>query len=156
MRAAPSGRPVQLGRSVPELQGRALPSKEAVQVAAADDPLLVEQRDGDDPFAGCSRPEAKENEMNDHQQGGQDDARPPSWLTPEEEAVWRLEGFDQLPTTVTVPFAARFIGLSRSSAYNCVRNGEIRAVRFGRRLVVPRSELFKALFKFRPPRPEAA
>jgi excisionase family DNA binding protein len=41
-------------------------------------------------------------------------------------------------STMTVEEAARVLGISRSSAYECVRRGELRAVRLGRRLVVPR------------------
>lgn len=41
--------------------------------------------------------------------------------------------------TMTVSEAAMVLGISRSSAYECVRRGELRAVRLGRRLVVPRS-----------------
>ena len=90
--------------------------------------------------------------MNDNPNRETDgDDHVPSWLTPEEEAVWRLEGFDRLPPTVSVPVAARFLGLGRSTGYTCVRDGTIGGVRFRRRLVVPRYELFKALFKFRPP-----
>jgi excisionase family DNA binding protein len=40
--------------------------------------------------------------------------------------------------TVTVEEAAQMLGISRSSAYECVRRGELRALRLGRRLVVPR------------------
>ena len=43
--------------------------------------------------------------------------------------------------TVTVEEAAQMLGISRSSAYECVRRGELRALRLGRRLVVPRSAL---------------
>jgi excisionase family DNA binding protein len=85
-----------------------------------------------------------------------DDGLPPSWLTPDERVIWLLEGFDKLAPTVSVPFAAKFIGLGRSTAYCCVRDGTIGSARFGRRIVIPRYELFRALFKFRPPRPEAA
>jgi excisionase family DNA binding protein len=37
------------------------------------------------------------------------------------------------------------LGISRSSAYECVRRGELRALRLGRRLVVPRSALEELL-----------
>lgn len=43
--------------------------------------------------------------------------------------------------TVTVEEAAQMLGISRSSAHECVRRGELRALRLGRRLVVPRSAL---------------
>ena len=47
--------------------------------------------------------------------------------------------------TVTVEEAAQILGISRSSAYECVRRGELRALRLGRRLVVPRSALEELL-----------
>ena len=47
--------------------------------------------------------------------------------------------------TMTVTEAAGVLGISRSSAYECVRRGELRAVRFGRRLVVPRSAVDELL-----------
>lgn len=39
---------------------------------------------------------------------------------------------------MTVEEAAAVLGISRTTAYECVRRGELRAVRLGRRLVVPR------------------
>ena len=45
---------------------------------------------------------------------------------------------DVLSMTLTVSEAAGILGISRSSAYECVRRGELRAIRLGRRLVVPR------------------
>ncbi len=47
--------------------------------------------------------------------------------------------------TVTVEEAAQMLGISRSSAYECVRRGELRALRLGRRLVVPRAALLDLL-----------
>lgn len=41
-------------------------------------------------------------------------------------------------STMTVEEAAAVLGISRTSAYECVRRGELRAVRLGRRLVIPR------------------
>lgn len=41
-------------------------------------------------------------------------------------------------STMTVEEAAVVLGISRTTAYECVRRGELRAVRLGRRLVVPR------------------
>ena len=43
--------------------------------------------------------------------------------------------------TVTVQEAAEVLGISRSSAYECVHRGELRALRLGRRLVVPKAVL---------------
>ena len=39
--------------------------------------------------------------------------------------------------TFTVPEAAVLLGISRAKAYRCVRSGELRALQFGRRIVVP-------------------
>lgn len=47
--------------------------------------------------------------------------------------------------TLTVSEAAVVLGVSRSTAYECVRTGELRAVRLGRRLVVPRSAITELL-----------
>ncbi len=47
--------------------------------------------------------------------------------------------------TLTVTEAAAVLGVSRSTAYECVRTGELRAVRLGRRLVVPRSAIVDLL-----------
>lgn len=41
-------------------------------------------------------------------------------------------------STMTVEEAAVVLGISRTTAYECVRRGELRALRLGRRLVVPR------------------
>ena len=39
--------------------------------------------------------------------------------------------------TYTVEEAAELIGISRSSAYECVRTGELPSRRFGHRIVIP-------------------
>jgi excisionase family DNA binding protein len=56
-----------------------------------------------------------------------------------------MQGTDEASMTMTVSEAARVLGISRSSAYECVRRGELRAVRLGRRLVVPRSAVTELL-----------
>ena len=43
--------------------------------------------------------------------------------------------------TVTVEEAAQILGISRSSAYEAVRRGDLPAIRIGRRYVVPRAAL---------------
>ncbi len=43
--------------------------------------------------------------------------------------------------TVTVERAGQIVGVSRSSAYEAVRNGAIPSIRIGRRLVVPTASL---------------
>jgi excisionase family DNA binding protein len=41
------------------------------------------------------------------------------------------------PSTLSVEQAARRLGISRSTAYECVRNGSIPSLRFRRRIVIP-------------------
>jgi excisionase family DNA binding protein len=47
--------------------------------------------------------------------------------------------------TYTVTEVADIVGISRSTAYECVRRGEIPSRRFGRRIVVLRHELERLL-----------
>lgn len=47
--------------------------------------------------------------------------------------------------TVTIAQAGIMLGISRTSAYERVRRGEIPTVRLGRRLVVPRARLLAML-----------
>lgn len=49
------------------------------------------------------------------------------------------------PATMTVSEAAALLGISRSSAYECVRLGSIPSIRLGRRIVVPRHALQQLL-----------
>jgi len=43
--------------------------------------------------------------------------------------------------TLTVPEAARLLGISRNSAYLAARNGQLPVVRIGKRFVVPRTAI---------------
>ena len=47
--------------------------------------------------------------------------------------------------TLTVTEAAELLGISRGTAYECVRTGEIPSVNFGRRVLVPRRRLLALL-----------
>lgn len=47
--------------------------------------------------------------------------------------------------TMSVPEAGRLLGLSRNSAYDAARRGEIPVLRFGRKLRVPRVALERLL-----------
>ena len=47
--------------------------------------------------------------------------------------------------TYTVTEVAELLGISRSSAYQCVRRGEIPSLVLGRRVVVPRSAVERLL-----------
>jgi len=45
------------------------------------------------------------------------------------------------PATMTVDDAARELGISRHTAYQCAKTGQIPTIRLGKRLVVPRARL---------------
>lgn len=47
--------------------------------------------------------------------------------------------------TVTMPEAARLLGIGRNTAYEAARRGEIPTVRIGKRLLVPVSALDRLL-----------
>ena len=47
--------------------------------------------------------------------------------------------------TVTVPQAARFLGISRGSGYEAARTGDLPTIRMGRRLLVPTARLLEML-----------
>ena len=46
---------------------------------------------------------------------------------------------------VTVAEASRMLRLSRNSTYAAIRNGDIRTLRIGRRLLIPRAALERLL-----------
>ena len=43
--------------------------------------------------------------------------------------------------TLTVAEAAKLLGISRGTAYECVRTGQLPSVSFGRRVLIPRRRL---------------
>jgi excisionase family DNA binding protein len=47
------------------------------------------------------------------------------------------------PLTMTVDEAAAELGISRGTAYECARTGQIPTIRLGRRLLVPREALLR-------------
>jgi len=48
---------------------------------------------------------------------------------------------DQATMVLTVPEAARLLGISRTHAYELVTRGELAHVRLGRRIVVPKHSI---------------
>lgn len=52
--------------------------------------------------------------------------------------------------TMTVTEAAELLGLSRNAAYAAIERREIPALRFGRRLVVPRAAIERLLAEATP------
>ena len=47
--------------------------------------------------------------------------------------------------TMTVTETATMLGISRSSAYECVRTGSIPSIRLGRRIVIPKQAIVNIL-----------
>jgi len=58
----------------------------------------------------------------------------------------RLGPIDQR-LCITVPEAAEMLGISRNFAYELVRRGKLPAIRFGKRLLIPKLALQKILEK---------
>ena len=56
-----------------------------------------------------------------------------------------INPLDDLPLTISVEEAAALLGISRRSAYRAAANGELPAVRLGRRLRVPSAALRELL-----------
>jgi excisionase family DNA binding protein len=54
-------------------------------------------------------------------------------------------GFPTDRLTISVPEAARLLGIARMTAYAAVRDGTLPALRIGRRLVIPRVALDRLL-----------
>ena len=46
---------------------------------------------------------------------------------------------------ITVPEAAEMLGISRNFAYDLVKQGKLPAIRFGKRLLIPRAALDRML-----------
>jgi excisionase family DNA binding protein len=51
------------------------------------------------------------------------------------------------PHTYSVPEAAERLGIGRSSAYQAARNGQIKTITIGRRLLVPKAWLDEQLYE---------
>jgi excisionase family DNA binding protein len=49
------------------------------------------------------------------------------------------------PLTISVTDAANLLGISRASAYNAVRTGDIPSIKVGKRVTVPRAWLARVL-----------
>lgn len=53
------------------------------------------------------------------------------------------KSIDELPYVITVPQLARFLGIGRNNAYDLVNRGEIRTVKIGRTIRIPKSALIE-------------
>jgi excisionase family DNA binding protein len=49
------------------------------------------------------------------------------------------------PATMSIPAAARLLGISRSAGYRGANSGQIPTIRIGRRLLVPTARLHQLL-----------
>lgn len=54
-------------------------------------------------------------------------------------------GTNEERLTLTIPEAAKLLGIGRANCYECVRQGSIPSLRFGRRIVIPRAALMRKL-----------
>lgn len=70
---------------------------------------------------------------------------------PEQSARKTNPAFEDLPDVLDVNEVAAYLRVGRSTAYALVRSHRLRAVRIGRRIVVPKSSLAALLA---PPRNE--
>ncbi|GAA4682460.1 hypothetical protein GCM10023215_15590 [Pseudonocardia yuanmonensis] len=52
-----------------------------------------------------------------------------------------MTDFDDLPVLLTVPAAARILGISRAAAYRYVDSGVLPSKRLGGRIYIPRDRL---------------
>ena len=59
------------------------------------------------------------------------------------ESEFRKNGQERL--CLSVPEAAKILGISRGLAYELARSGRLPALRFGRRLLIPRAALERML-----------
>ena len=68
-------------------------------------------------------------------------------MTPVDTDVTTATGKPLMPPrqTYTIAEAASILGISRSSAYECARRGELPVVRLGRRLIVSAATLRRLL-----------
>lgn len=56
----------------------------------------------------------------------------------------RAPSYDELPELLTIDEWRRAARLGRAAAYACVARGDVRAVRFGRAIRIPKSTLVAA------------
>jgi len=59
--------------------------------------------------------------------------------------VHPVSSIDPVRATLTIPEAAHILGISRSTAYELARTGELPVLRLGRRLVIPTNALDRLL-----------
>ena len=53
--------------------------------------------------------------------------------------------FEQYPDVVTIEDVMSMLGIGRNLAYKLVRTGEIRSIKVGRRMIIPKKEIVRFL-----------
>ncbi len=61
------------------------------------------------------------------------------------EGAALLTATDDQRLTLTVTEAAQLLGISRATAYECVRTGDLPSITLGRRILIPRSAFYELL-----------
>ncbi len=57
----------------------------------------------------------------------------------------KYRSFDELPLTLRVEDLMPILGIGRNTAYELVRSGQIRSVKIGRQIRIPKQEVFAFL-----------
>jgi len=57
----------------------------------------------------------------------------------------RPTSFDDLPLTLRVEKLIPILGIGRNTAYELVRSGQIRSIRIGRKIRIPKAEVLSFL-----------
>lgn len=59
----------------------------------------------------------------------------------------KYRSYDDLPLVLSVPQVAEILEIGRNTAYDLVRCGEIRSIRIGRQIKIPKDALIELLQK---------
>jgi len=59
----------------------------------------------------------------------------------------KYRSYDELPLVLSVPQVAEILEIGRNTAYDLVRCGEIRSIRIGRQIKIPKDALIELLQK---------
>ena len=57
----------------------------------------------------------------------------------------RPSSYDDLPLTLSVRELMPILSVGRNTAYELIRSGQIRSVRIGRRILIPKAEVLQFL-----------
>jgi len=59
----------------------------------------------------------------------------------------KYRSYDELPLVLSVPQVAEILEIGKNTAYDLVRCGEIRSIRIGRQIKIPKDALIELLQK---------